>query len=101
MTRKIFKYEIPIADDFSLPLPQGARVLSIDVQNGTPFIWALVDEEAGKESVYFHLAGTGHVVPPHVADSYAFVGTFMLHGGALVFHLFRKRGVVEAILGVL
>ena len=74
-------------DMFVLEMPSGARILSIDAQNGKPFLWALVDPDAPKVQRRFLTAGTGHPLHDSVSGA-AFVGTFQLHGGALVFHLF-------------
>lgn len=33
---RVFKYEVPIKDQFDLQLPVSARVLDVQVQQGTP-----------------------------------------------------------------
>lgn len=81
----VYKYGFDITDDFELELPKGARILHVDVQNGYPYIWALVDPDAPKEKKKFHLAGTGHPINEKIKNH---IGTFLLHEGALVFHLF-------------
>jgi len=83
----IYKFPIPIADNFTLPLPSGAACLSVQVQHGQPCLWALCeDPEAGPiKPRKFRLAGTGHPI----AKGGKFVGTFQLNGGALVCHLFE------------
>jgi len=60
--RKIFKYQIPIQDEFELELPVGARILSFQIQYEEPVIWAIVDPDAEKEKRYFNLYGTGHLM---------------------------------------
>ena len=94
---KVFKYSlpIPIEDHFTLDLPKGARVLCVQVQYERPWIWALVEPKEKFEPRTFRLAGTGHEIAG-VDSRYAvspmncgrYIGTFQLHGGALVFHLF-------------
>ena len=82
----IYKYEVRIADEFVIEMPKGARILTVQTQGGAPFLWALVENTASMTMRTFALRGTGHQ-----SDGLAlapFVGTFQLHNGALVFHLF-------------
>jgi len=87
MSKTVYKYPIPVEGEFELGLPQGARVLSVQVQAGMVCLWALVDPKAPLAPRRFRLAGTGH--PIENAESLSFVDTFQLHGGALVFHVFE------------
>lgn len=61
--KTIYKYPIDLDAEFSLLLPQGAQVLSIQQQRGDIFLWALVDKTAMKEERRFRTVGTGHSVP--------------------------------------
>jgi len=80
-------WKFPIAPDtFEVELPKGARVLSVQTQGGSPFMWVLVNDQAPKEKRRFTVVGTGHDCE-HIKD-WSYVGTFQLNGGALVFHLF-------------
>jgi hypothetical protein len=85
---KVYKYEVPLADDFAIEMPMGAQILSFQVQNGGPVLWALVDPDARHMKRHFRLAGTGHKIDQAPADL-RFIGTVQLQGGALVFHLFE------------
>jgi hypothetical protein len=87
--KTIWKFEIPVEDNFVLQMPQGAEVLSVDVQGTTPCLWALVDPDAPKVDQHFQLRGTGHSCEGVNAEE--FVGTFMVHGGNLVFHVFTNK----------
>lgn len=89
MAKTIWKFPIVVADSVQISMPQGARVLSVQEQNRTPCIWALVDPEAPKQTRRFRILGTGHDFPE--ADAYEYHDTFQMHGGALVFHLFERR----------
>lgn len=85
----VYKYEISATDDFTLDLPVGARFLSVQVQYGTPVLYALVLPTNARQTRRFRLAGTGHpIANPSELD---FVGTFMVSGGSLVFHLFVHK----------
>ena len=89
---KVYKYPIPTIDCFSLLLPRGAKVLCVQPQGDAVCIWALVDPDAEKLSRKFYIVGTGHELGSEVSTrdaAEAYVGTFQVHGGTLVFHLFE------------
>ncbi len=88
----IHKYPIPIADEFALEIPHRAKVLCVQVQRDEPFIWALVDDATSLKSTYtFLLRGTGHNCEDIHINRESYIGTFQLHGGNIVFHLFSKN----------
>jgi len=60
----IWKYAIPHDTRFDLEMPQDARILCVQVQDGTPCIWAQVNSDDGQETRQFTIVGTGHAVPP-------------------------------------
>jgi hypothetical protein len=83
---KIWKFQVPIADEFTISMPAGARLLDVQTQAGEPQIWAICNPAATPVSRSFSLRGTGH--DANGAEGAHYVGTFQLQGGALVFHLF-------------
>jgi hypothetical protein len=85
--RKVFKYVLPDDDEFTLPFPAGAKLLHLDCQDNEVVLWALVDPDAPTETRRFRLAGTGH--PIETACPLTHIGTVLLMGGKLVFHLFE------------
>ena len=85
---KIFKYPVSITDSFTLDMPKGADILSFQIQEGNPYIWALVNPEAEIEKRTFRLAGTGHPIEELPLDLF-FIGTVQMVGGNLVWHLFE------------
>jgi hypothetical protein len=84
--KTIYKYPIKAADEQSVQLPKGAKILCVQTQNGQPWLWAEVDTQV--ESVPFEIKvrGTGH---PFDGSEGVYIGTFQLSGGALVFHVFE------------
>lgn len=83
---KIYKYPIGQPDGyFGIEMPKGAKLLSVQGQYATVCIWALVDPDAEKVARCFRMYGTGH---PMSHPELPYVGTFQVHGGQLVFHLF-------------
>jgi len=84
----IYKYPIE-PRDFTLTLPERARLLTVQTQYSRPCLWALVDPEAPPEERHFVTYGTGHPVTDDPVRL-TYIGTFQLEGGMLVFHLFEK-----------
>jgi len=83
--KRIWKYEIRLAERQSVEMPSGAKVLFVGVQVPNICLWAEVDPEAEKQIRLVSVFGTGHPMPD---DPGSYIGTFMLHGGALVFHVY-------------
>lgn len=88
---RVYKYPIPsIQDVVRMMMPKDAKVLTVQVQNGTPCIWAAVDpSQLYLETRLFRIAGTGHEIEDDIVDDY--VGTFQMYDGKLVFHLFEIK----------
>lgn len=85
--RQIWKFGFAVQDDIEIEMPDGAVILYIDVQGEMPCIWAEVDPIQPKVTRTFHLYGTGHSM--HDTPQW-YIGSFMMHGGVLVFHLFEE-----------
>ena len=88
MALTVYKYPVPLEDEFTLDLPMAAKILTFQTQSNVPCVWALVDPDARPAERQFRLAGTGHPINEAERDL-VYVGTVQLHGGALVFHLFE------------
>ncbi|MCC8153095.1 MAG: hypothetical protein LIP01_02085 [Tannerellaceae bacterium] len=86
--KKIFKYPIEVTDCQVLTLPAEAEILTVQVQDGTPCLWAMVDTQATEaEEIKIRIIGTGHNIPD--ADDLSYINTFQMSGGRLVFHVFK------------
>jgi len=95
--KRIFKYKIPITDEFELELPRGTKVLTFQTQHNEPVIWAIIDDtENVFEKVHFRLFGTGHPIPEE-ANFFVYVGTAQMANGQLVWHLFKERSLAEIV----
>ncbi len=86
--KRVYKYPVKIDDIQSIDLPQGAQILSVQVQDGNPYIWACVNPSEESEPRRFRLYGTGHII--ECENLLRFIGTFQLFGGRLVYHLFEE-----------
>lgn len=88
--KRVYKYPLDIQDEVTVMMPKGARVLSVQVQNGRPCLWAAVDpNEMTLEERFFRIAGTGHTIQDDVVDG--FIGTIQMYDGRLVFHVFEMK----------
>lgn len=83
--RTVWKIEISVTDEFTRSVPEGAEPLYVAVQYGKPWLWVLLDPSAPPKPRTFYVHGTGHPVPPGREH----LGSFMLHGGEFVGHLFQ------------
>ena len=89
MALTIWKYKIPLTDEFSLDMPGDPQMLTVQVQPQQGImLWALVDPRRSNQTRHFRLAGTGHPIDYEPHDL-RFVGSFQLEEGALIFHLFE------------
>ena len=86
--RRVFKYTVPVEDYFSLEMPGGAKVLTVQNQHGEPQLWALVNPDNPTETRNFRLVGTGHPISEN-PDMLDYIGTFQLADGAFIGHVFE------------
>lgn len=82
----IHKYTLGMADTQTVRMHEGARLLSVQVQHDVACLWALVDTDREKVSRKLEIRGTGHDCER--LQLAAYVGTFQVDDGDLVFHLF-------------
>ena len=68
-----------------LPFPVGARVLTVQEQDGNLCLWVQVDVNAEREERIFTVYGTGWVMPKNPGT---YVGTAQLQ--SLVFHVYEE-----------
>ena len=81
----VWKFPLALKDIAEVEMPAHAEALYVGVQGDSPFLWALVNQDAPRKTRRFRVAGTGHTLGPVGSH----VGSFMLVGGALVFHVFE------------
>jgi hypothetical protein len=92
MNKTIWKYELKIDDLQNVIMPIGAEILSVQMQNETPCLWALVNpDEKDTDTRYIETFGTGHPVAYDMGSTREFIGTYQTRG--LVFHVFEYTGV--------
>lgn len=86
---RIWKYPLEVTDRQALAMPPDARLLTVQVQCGKCWLWALVDETRRNfefENRCIAIYGTGNPMPD---DPGRYISTFQAMGGDLVFHAFE------------
>ena len=86
--RQVWKFPLLLAAEQLVRMPQGAKLLSAQTQNGQIQLWALVDPTyTERVNRMIAIRGTGHDVEMALSVD-KFIGTVQTSGGALVWHLF-------------
>jgi hypothetical protein len=88
---EIWKYEVQIVPEFARIMPAYAEVIYVAVQDGIPYMWARVSPDEPKTERTFYVHGTGRPI----TEGCVHLGSFMLHDGAYVGHLFEPALVGE------
>ena len=86
MERTISKFQFEPNDRIEFTMPIGAEILTVQMQNGQPCVWALVNPQVKTEKRILRIVGTGHTIIDKLGK---YIGTFQLMEGQLIFHLFE------------
>lgn len=81
----IWKFPLLVTDAQEIDMPEGARLLAVQVQGDAPCVWARVEPQNPTVRRRLYIAGTGH---PLYSDLHEYVATFQLPRHGLVFHVF-------------
>jgi len=93
MSEEIWKFEIETMTRNVVEMPIGAKILTVQLQLGTPCIWALVNPKAPLADRVIEVFGTGLPIEYATGVSREYIGTYQLMDGALVLHVFEYTGV--------
>jgi hypothetical protein len=89
--KSVYKYDLEVTDKQVIKLPKFSDILSIQVQNGKPRLWVMIDkEETEIVDRVLYTYGTGHDIDEKDENPLFFHGTYQLDGGTLVFHVFEE-----------
>lgn len=95
MSTTIWKYPLKITDKQILQMPEGAKLLSAQMQGNTLCLWALVNPGAPTQPREIEVFGTGNPMLVQLGDC-AFGAQVERHyistaiAGALVWHIFER-----------
>ena len=81
--QRIWKYEIPLVEKFTLDMPYGKSIVKIDVVDGKPYMWAHSHGSNIPTEYGFELYPTG----AEIEQDRIYMGTFRI--ADVVFHLFE------------
>lgn len=90
---KIYKYELEITDKQILYIPKGGKILSVQFQNSTLCLWALVDLNNPNQERIIRILGTGHEAKESSLKYY--IDTVQQFDGKLIWHVFEEGNTVE------
>lgn len=93
--KTIYKYPIEITDSQVIKLPKEYRVLTVQIQNNNPFLWALVDTDNDLEDAEILIIGTGHGIQN--IETMEYISTIQVNNGKLIFHVFRRKKFYEEL----
>ena len=85
--KRIYKYELSKP---TVRMPQGAEVLTVQIQAGHLCAWALVDDAAPLVDRVFEIIGTGHAI---ANDGEEYPGEYLgtVQDGPFVWHIFERE----------
>lgn len=84
---RVWKFPLKITDIQNVMMPEGARVLTVQMQHGELCMWALVNPDAPKQRREIEVIGTGNPMPDAVRR---YIGTAQQLGGQLIWHVFER-----------
>jgi hypothetical protein len=68
--RVIFKYQMPVLEQFTMKLPAGAEIVRMEDQGGMFWLWAVVDTNAPMEDRHMRAFKTGAKIPDGIKLRY-------------------------------
>lgn len=77
--KRIYKYPLQFQDRQIVPLPTGAAILTVQVQQGEICLWALVEPSLPQQARVVQIYGTGHPAD----DAGVYVGTVQIRPACL------------------
>ena len=88
--KKIYKYPLEITDAQMIEIPEGAEVLTVQLQEETPCLWAKVSPANKLVKYRVRIIGTGHAIYDDETLG-KYVGTFLIKEDKGVFHVWIKE----------
>jgi len=89
MLNEIWEFRIHITDKPLVAIPEEHEILCFQVQEGRPYIWALINRNSPIIQKRFRLLGTGNPIDANInLTSKDYIGTIQL--GVFVWHLFEN-----------
>lgn len=86
--KTVWKYPLSHFGAHAIEMPDDAKILCVQTQQGAPCLWALVDSDRPRMLRHLGVYGTGHSLPD---DLGRYIGTFQTTGAfgePLTWHVF-------------
>lgn len=91
--QEVHKYPLGIEDIQTVLMPKGAKIISVQPQNGKPTIWAQVDSNLSPTELrYFLIVATGQKFEHDVIKD-IHIGTCVI--GSYVWHIYETQAFTE------
>lgn len=85
--KKILKYHLTITDNQTVVMPEGAQILTIQMQSDNISLWALCPETKKMQPRHIECFGTGHPIPNGIRT---YIATIQSMGGSFIWHFFER-----------
>jgi len=89
MSKTIYKFKLQVIGIQTIEMPAYSEILSIQVQNENPCIWALVESKNETVKRTFETYGTGQHIKEISHRKRNYIGTYQIETNQLVFHCFE------------
>lgn len=83
----IWKFPLSLTDSVIVKMPKNAKIISLQVQNEIPTIWAIVNDDQEFEERKFNIYPTGSWLDEELKQAY--IETIQIR--KLVFHVFEEE----------
>ena len=89
--KAIHKMVVPIEDQFILDLPRDSKILSLQVQYGTPVLWYECDPNSVEYIARtFRTITTGRDIEDNLFNDLNYIGTYIIAEDRFVGHLYEE-----------
>ncbi len=85
----VYKYKLKQKDLQSILMPEGAKIISAQIQFGNIVLWAYCNPLNYVENRVIEILTTGNEVPNEYFRE--FLGTVQFIGGDLIYHIFERK----------
>lgn len=85
---KVYKFPLEISDEQKVLMPDGSKVLTVQVQKGKPCLWAECNPDKEPVLRTFLIRGTGHPIDDDIKKEY--IGTIQILESQIVYHVFER-----------
>ena len=83
----IWKFPLTVTDSQRVEMPEGAQLLTVQLQGNQPCLWAVVDSDNETEDRYFEIYDTGNPIRGDINETAKYIATFQQ--GPFVWHVFE------------